>query len=96
MTVISVTLNMVTIAIVVYALVFQGEKFENKKTEPQPNATDVYADNEKDPLVVSRSYFTGDRYGNIGNFIGYSTIPEDHWLNGLSLTHEKTDDKGGK
>jgi hypothetical protein len=96
MTIISIILNFVTIAIVVYALVFQGEKLEVKKTKPRPNATDVYIDNEKDPLVVSRSYFTGDKYGNIGKFVGYSTIPEDHWLNGLSLSHEKPEDEGGE
>lgn len=96
MTLISITLNFVTIAIVVYALVFQGDKLEVKKIKPRSNATDVYIDNETDPLVVSRSYFTGDKYGNIGNFIGYSAIPEDHWLNGLSLSHEETEDEGGK
>jgi hypothetical protein len=97
MTIISIILNFVTIAIVVYALVFQGEKLEIKKTKPpRANATDVYIENEKDPLVVSRSYFTDDRYGNIGNFGGYSVIPEDHWLNGLSLSHEESDDEGSK
>jgi hypothetical protein len=96
MTIISIILNFVTIAIVVYALVFQGDKLEVKKSKPRSNATDVYIDNEKDPLVVSRSYFTDDRYGNIGKFTGYSTIPEDHWLNGLSLSHEESEDKGGE
>lgn len=92
MTFLSIILNVITIAIVVYALVFQGDKFDSKKgkTEARVIATDVYVDNEKDPLVVSRSYFTENKYGDIGKFSGYSTVPEDHWLNGLSLAHEES------
>jgi hypothetical protein len=91
MTFFSIILNVITIAIVVYALVFQGDKLgAKKKTETRVIATDVYVDNEKDPLVVSRSYFTENKYGDIGKFVGYSTVPEDHWLNGLSFAHEES------
>lgn len=51
------------------------------------SATEVMEENLKDPVIVSRAYFTEDKLGDLGNFTGYSSVSEDHWLHGFP--HEK-------
>jgi hypothetical protein len=51
-------------------------------------ATDVLNDNLKDPVIVSRAYFTDTIDGPIGEFTGYpSSWSEDNRLH--SFSHEK-------
>ena len=57
-------------------------------------ARDTLIDNLKDPLITSRAYFTEPAKGPIGDFIGYSPMPQDNWLH--SFTHEETKDEGGE
>jgi len=51
-------------------------------------AMDVINDNLKDPVIVSRAYFTDTPDGPMGDFVGYpSSWPEDNRLH--RFTHEK-------
>jgi len=59
-----------------------------------PTASDILADNLKDPLVTSRAYFTEPATGPIGDFVGYSPMSQDDWLH--SLPHEEPQDKRSK
>jgi ABC-type dipeptide/oligopeptide/nickel transport system permease component len=52
------------------------------------SAMEVMLENLKDPVIVNRIDFTENPIGSIGNFTGYSSIPEDHWLHGFP--HEKS------
>lgn len=56
---------------------------------PTVTATDVFNDNLKDPVIVSRAYFTDPVDGPTGTFTGYpSSWSEDNRLH--SFTHEKS------
>lgn len=59
----------------------------NRRKNKQDTASDVFFDLLKDPLIVSRAYFTEPVTGDIGDFEGYDSVPEDHWLHGFP--HEK-------
>ena len=68
-------------------LYFNTDTPFSPKKEPIATATDVLADNLKDPLVTSRAYFTEPESGPIGDFVGYSPVSQDDWLH--SLPHEE-------
>jgi hypothetical protein len=61
---------------------------EDSKTSTV-TATDVLNDNLKDPVIVSRAYFTSTLDGPIGTFTGYpSSWAEDNRLH--SFSHKKS------
>ena len=64
----------------------QKKKMDDNNVE-YISATEVMEENLKDPVIVSRAYFTEDKLGDLGNFTGYSSVSEDHWLHGFP--HEK-------
>ena len=68
----SVILNLVTIAIVVYFIVVYQPLLDKKaKQEGHATASEALRANLKDPNVVSRAYFTESKSGSIGGFVGY-------------------------
>lgn len=68
----SIILNVVTIAIVAYFIfVYQPLLDKKAKQEGKATASEVLRANLKDPLVVSRAYFTEPKSGSIGGFVGY-------------------------
>ncbi|MBJ62850.1 MAG: hypothetical protein CMB57_06300 [Euryarchaeota archaeon] len=84
MTILSIVLNIITIAIVVSALFFQGHNLEGdiRKYKPFDRlfATKVFNDNEYDPLVTGRAYFAEEKTGNLGKFTGNTiTAREENW-----------------
>ena len=71
------------------------------KREIQPSTTDGFIEDTKDAFIIpmypspllKRNVY-GDEvpiYGDIGSFIGYSTVPEDHWLYGFPHESGKTE-----
>ena len=68
----SIILNVVTLAIVAYFIfVYQPLLDKKAKQEGKATASEVLRANLKDPLVVSRAYFTEPKSGSIGGFVGY-------------------------
>ena len=68
----SIILNVVTIAIVAYFIfVYQPLLDKKAKQEGKATASEVLRANLRDPLVVSRAYFTEPKSGSIGGFVGY-------------------------
>ena len=71
----SIILNIITILIVIAMIVLFLRLYYNKKSktvdvdDEEVTASQVAQDIIKDPLVVSRAYFTEPRYGDIGTFI---------------------------
>lgn len=78
----SVILNIVTIAIVAY-FIFVYQPLLDKKAEEggYVTASEALRANLKDPNVVSRAYFTEPKSGSIGGFVGYER--EDDELTSL-------------
>lgn len=71
----------------------------NNKQVEQPSTTYGFREDTYDPFIIPLypSKLDVDRgdtemsrhlYGDIGTFIGHSSIPENHWLHGFP--HEKT------
>jgi hypothetical protein len=61
---------------------------ENKSKPTK--ATDFIEDSREVFIIGKYPYDMMDSkhmYGNIGTFVGYSSVPEDHWLHGFP--HEK-------
>jgi pyruvate/2-oxoglutarate dehydrogenase complex dihydrolipoamide dehydrogenase (E3) component len=68
----SVILNLVTIAFVAYFIfVYQPLLDKKAKQEGHATASEALRANLKDPNVVSRAYFTEPKSGSIGGFVGY-------------------------
>lgn len=68
----TIILNIITIAIVAYfIIVYQPLLDEKAKKEDKATASQVLRENLKDPLFVSRAYFTEPKSGSIGGFVGY-------------------------
>lgn len=70
----------------VFFFVYENDTDE-EEVIPTVTAMEVIEDNTKDPVIVSRAYFTDSKEGSIGDFKGYSPRPEDNWLH--RLPHEK-------
>jgi len=83
---ISIILNIITILIVALAIgLFLGLYDRAQKSKPDIKASEVLRDTLKDPLVVSRAYFTEPTTGPIGDFTGMeSSWSEDNRLHGFS------------
>lgn len=84
----SVILNIITLTIVaaLFILFFSLHKKRKNKSD---TAYEVALELLKDPLVVSRAYFTEPATGDIGKFEPFSSSgwSEDDWLHGFS--HEE-------
>ena len=62
---------------------------EKKEDEEEGTASQVAQDIIKDPLVVSRAYFTEPRYGDIGTFKGQQTPSDYDWVSGKLIPVEE-------
>ena len=85
-----ITIFIVVISVTIFFFMknssYQKKKMDDNNVE-YISATEVMEENLKDPVIVSRAYFTEDKLGDLGNFTGYSSVSEDHWLHGFP--HEK-------
>jgi len=63
---------------------YRDRKSKSDRADPV-TASEVATDIMKDPLVVSRAYFTEKRYGPIGNFDGQQTPSEYLWISGKPI-----------
>jgi len=61
------------------------EDRKSKSGTENVSASDVAQDILKDPLVVSRAYFTGSKIGPIGDFEGQQTSSEHIWVRGKPI-----------
>ena len=61
------------------------EDRKSKSGTENVSASDVAKDILKDPLVVSRAYFTGSKTGPIGNFKGQQTSSGYLWIGGKPI-----------
>ena len=69
----SVILNLITLLIVVaLCVLFFSLKEKRKNKKDTDTAYDVATDMLKDPLIVSRAYFTEPKTGDIAVFSVYS------------------------
>lgn len=74
---------LVTIILVsAFFILFFNPTFDLKnKTEPEVSTTAGFIeDTYRGPFV---NHFIPPKYGDIGTFTAYSTIPDDHWLYGF-------------
>tara|TARA_B100001250_G_scaffold373277_1_gene359307 strand:- start:20 stop:301 length:282 start_codon:yes stop_codon:yes gene_type:complete len=91
----SIILNIITILIVIAMIVLFLRLYYNKKSktvdvdEEEVTASQVAQDIIKDPLVVSRAYFTEPRYGDIGTFKGQQTPSDYDWVSGKLIPVEE-------
>ena len=67
-----------------FILFYEGSrKTVNKKVRKKPEASTTAGfieDTYRDPFV---DHFIPPKVGNIGNFVAYSSVPENHWLHGF-------------
>jgi hypothetical protein len=84
----SIILNIITIIIVVVMFGLFLRLYEDRKSKSgteNVRASDVAQDILKDPLVVSRAYFTEPKLGPIGDFEGQQTSSEYLWIKGKPI-----------
>ena len=84
----SIILNIITIIIVVAMFGLFLRLYEDRKSKSgteNVRASDVAHDILKDPLVVSRAYFTEPKLGPIGDFEGQQTSSEYLWIKGKPI-----------
>ena len=84
----SIILNIITIIIVVSMFGLFLRLYEDRKSKSgteNVRASDVAQDILKDPLVVSRAYFTEPKLGPIGDFEGQQTSSEYLWIKGKPI-----------
>ena len=83
----SIILNIITILIVLFSISLFLRLYRDQKNQVSEDVTasDVATDIMKDPLIVSRSYFTEPVYGPIGSFEGQQTPSEHLWIQGKSI-----------
>lgn len=54
---------------------------KNKKVVEEPSTTAGFIDDTyRGPFVDN---FIPPKYGDVGTFVAYSSVPEDHWLHGF-------------
>jgi hypothetical protein len=85
----SIILNIITILIVIFSVglflrLYRDRKSKSESEEPV-TASDVATDIMKDPLIVSRSYFTGTTYGSLGTFEGQQSKSQHMWISGKTI-----------
>jgi|TARA_B110000967_G_C18854407_1_gene546365 hypothetical protein len=74
---------LVTIILVsAFFILFFNPTFDLKnKTEPEVSTTAGFIeDTYRGPFI---NHFIPPKYGDIGTFTAYSSIPDDHWLHGF-------------
>ena len=86
----SIILNIITILIVLvmsglFLRLYNIRKSKSDTEHVIVNASDVAQDILKDPLIVSRAYFTEPTYGPIGDFKGQQTSSEHLWIRGKPI-----------
>lgn len=84
----SIILNIITILIVLVMFGLFLRLYEDRKSKSgteNVRASDVAQDILKDPLVVSRAYFTEPKLGPIGDFEGQQTSSEYLWIKGKPI-----------
>ena len=89
----SIILNIITILIVLFSIglflrLYRDRKSKSDRADPV-TASEVATDIMKDPLVVSRAYFTEPRYGDIGTFKGQQTPSDYDWVSGKLIPVEE-------
>ncbi|MBQ45923.1 MAG: hypothetical protein CMP10_00260 [Zetaproteobacteria bacterium] len=82
-------MNIITILIVIFSVglflrLYRDRKSKSESEEPV-TASDVATDIMKDPLIVSRSYFTGTTYGSLGTFEGQQSKSQHMWISGKTI-----------
>lgn len=88
----SIILNIITILIVLVMFGLFLRLYEDRKSKSgteNVRASDVAQDILKDPLVVSRAYFTEPKLGPIGDFEGQQTSSEYLWIKGKPIQVEE-------
>jgi len=79
----------IIILIIIFSIIVLVTLGGEDTTISTVTATDVLNDNLKDPVIVSRAYFTGSLDGPTGSFKGYpSSWSEDNRLH--SFSHKKS------
>ena len=84
----SIILNIITIIIVLAMVGLFLRLYEDRKSKSgtkNVSASDVGQDILKDPLVVSRAYFTEPKIGSIGDFKGQQTSSGYLWIRGKPI-----------
>jgi len=84
----SIILNIITIIIVLVMVGLFLRLYEDRKSKSgteNVSASDVGQDILKDPLVVSRAYFTEPKIGSIGDFKGQQTSSGYLWIRGKPI-----------
>ena len=70
-----------------FVLFFEPELKAVSKNKIKVSTVDGFIeDTYRGPFVDN---FIPPKYGDIGTFVGYSSVPEDHWLHGFP--HEKAE-----
>ena len=88
----SIILNIITILIVLFMFGLFLRLYEDRKNKSgteNVSASDVAQDILKDPIVVSRAYFTEPKLGPIGDFEGQQTSSEYLWIRGKPIQVEE-------
>jgi hypothetical protein len=67
-----------------FFILFFKPKYDLKnKTVSEPSTTKGFVeDTHRGPILFGRDGIP-PRYGDIGTFVAYSGVPEEHWLNGF-------------
>ena len=89
----SIILNIITILIVSISIVLFFRVYKDQKSKTgcgggnneEITPSQVAKDMSKDPLIVSRSYFTEPVTGKIGTFTGQQTPSQYNWIGGKSF-----------
>lgn len=81
-----------------FFILFFKPKYDLKnKTVSEPSTTKGFVEDTFRGPITDR--FIPPKYGDIGTFVAYSGVPEDHWLNGFpqnSTTPESYEDSDTK
>ena len=66
-----------------FFILFFKPKYDLKnKTVSEPSTTKGFVEDTYRGPITDR--FIPPKYGDIGTFVAYSSVPEDHWLSGFS------------
>ena len=83
-------INVTIILVSAFFILFFNPTFDLKnKTEPEAEASTTAGfieDTYRGPFVDN---FIPPKYGDVGTFVAYSSVPEDHWLHGFP--HKKSE-----
>lgn len=66
-----------------FFILFFKPKYDLKnKTVSEPSTTKGFVEDTYRGPITDR--FIPPKYGDIGTFVAYSSVPDDHWLSGFS------------